>query len=452
MISSSKFYSVFASLLVFGSVTGFSQNASFHLRGYTGLQEGDVKATYHNIPHIGNMSNLYAEYPISFNESSYFHFSSLIVGAKVESQTTGEKLALTIPSAYKSSPDYSESWTFNPLEGYSKATHMETLARASDPDTWPDSWAGEWKGYFGNNVTRSSEELMFVSSDETMTAYIDQYQPFDDEPELGGLGIHIKTHIFAWNTSATDTYAAMRNTHVVIHDITNTSDKNIDSLFIGNWVADLINSTGSDDQIEIDSARSAVLFYDGTGTGVAAIQLLDQPSSALMVNEVNVGSINLDDDEETYTIFTEYMGGLASGDTDITISTLPFSLLAHESTIVAYAYSIQEEAESTSQNKEDLKARMDYIKSSYESDFTKDALDEIPLADDQSNLELKLDISAVDSMVNLEDATVNAIITREYFEEKFALRAFSKISKTSFDVGLSFFDIFGRLWTKRIYH
>ncbi len=407
------YLSVLIAITVSFLVKGQSINPTL-LRG-TILHEGELNSTYFNVPHIGRMeSSSLDQRTLSYGhlDNSYLYFSSLIIGAKVTNMINGEKFALTVPSAYRTSKSGGKKFTLLPIEGSTNST-SNTIPRASDASTWPESWGGIWNGFFGVGETRSTEELTFISSDINMTEYSEtgSYLPFKDNSELGGLGLEVKTHAFAWSPSQEDAFRQMENVQVVVHRISNISDYDIDSLFVGNWVADLIRWNTSDDQKELDTLNSTLLMYDNSGAGVVAIKVLDNPSlEPIIMNEFDAGALQLNADESVYEIMTINNDNDTSSDTDLTLSTRPFTLQKDSSAIIAYAYTIVEEGHTVEENKAIIKSKLDYVYESYKSGFTLDRLSDIQLSNGERNININLDMSSADTLMNLNQAIVNAVI------------------------------------------
>lgn len=129
---------MFKKILVLGillsplnAITIFAQSSDVSDLRNTILQEGELRSSYFNVPHVGRMgaSSLNQQLMSYENpDNSYLYFSSLIVGAKVMNMLSGEKMAITIPSAYRTARDGTERYTFAPLSNLSSRS-SNTLTR-----------------------------------------------------------------------------------------------------------------------------------------------------------------------------------------------------------------------------------------------------------------------------------------------------------------------------------
>jgi hypothetical protein len=227
-----------------------------------------------------------------------FQFSP-IIGASVPSAEDPNKKLRVISDGlydyenYRSvDPENPEFfWTWEPLPGYADPD-QEYIAsnpaadsdRDGKPDTWPRDWyhpsLGEyvWPGYLRVGENNADLEVYWAMDDRFNRRH--PYYPFVGDSSRKGLGIQIDGRAFQWS----NTLAA--NAVFFVWDITNVSDKDLDSVFFGiygdpdlgggspynqtdnGYFVPPFNVPGHAPVDDIPGyARSMVYFWDSKGTG-----------------------------------------------------------------------------------------------------------------------------------------------------------------------------------------
>ncbi len=233
-----------------------------------------------------------------------FQFSP-IVGASVPSEEDPAKSIRVISDglfdyeAYRSvdpqNPEF--FWTWEPLPGYADPD-QDLMAsnpavdsdRDGKPDTWPRDWyhqtLGEyvWPGYLRVGENNADLEVYWAMDDKYNLRH--PYYPFINDTSRKGLGIQIDGRAFQWS----NTLAA--NAVFFVWDITNVSDKNLDSVFFGIYGDPDLGGGSPYNQSDngffippynvpnhppVDNipgyARSMVYFWDSQGTGRFGVPL-----------------------------------------------------------------------------------------------------------------------------------------------------------------------------------
>ncbi|MEP2446588.1 MAG: T9SS type A sorting domain-containing protein [Balneola sp.] len=299
------------------------------------------------------------------------------------------------------------------------------MVRASDSETWPEHW-NQWDGYFGSD-TRSSEEIYYNSSDQNLTIFSEtgQYRPFPEDPTIGGLGISVQTNVLAWNIRGEEKLKSLDNSFVVVHRIKNNSAKDLDSVIVSNWVADFVqNRSSSNNRVYIPSEKT-ILFYDSNFEGVAAIKLLSI-SSGMNVYPFPAGILQVNNDETTYDLMSNSSDSVEVisnnlEDSDVLISSDHLKLEAGESFEFAYSISISQKKNSFEENKNDVLIKSKYVSDQFQSGFTLDNVDQVELSGPNTKINILLDMSSADSIINLESGTVIAELTTNNTTQSYEL-------------------------------
>jgi len=306
-------------VLLLGWLSGFAFSAiaqlpsedrsEFEERRKSILDANNLRATYHNYGFAGRASaadELVFEFPKNTNRW-YIYFVSIFMGAEVENQggTGNQRFPIVIAPDYRTNPQTGDSWSMNPVPGYFNQESSE-IARSDRgpasplgstwPERWPDKmddesdpgWAGQWNGFFGKGIFNADQEFYYRAGDDRYTRYnnnnVTRFQPFQDAPERGGLGLVMDSRILAW------TQNLIADVHFNIFEIRNDSPNNYDKVSFMLWTADWVG-TPSDDQPFFDQQRSTAFFtdarptaappeFDNTTIGVAAVRFLETPGNA----------------------------------------------------------------------------------------------------------------------------------------------------------------------------
>jgi hypothetical protein len=227
-----------------------------------------------------------------------FQFSPIVGGSVPSAEDPNKKIRIISDGlydypAYRSvdpqDPEF--FWTWEPLPGYADPD-QEYLAsnpatdsnRDGKPDSWPREWyhptIGEyvWPGYLRVGENNADLEVYWAMDDRFNLRH--PYFPFVNDSTRKGLGVQIDGRAFQWS----NTLAA--NAVFFVWDITNISDKDIDSVFFGIYGDPDLGGGSPWNQNDngffippynvpnhppVDDvpgyARSMVYFWDATGRG-----------------------------------------------------------------------------------------------------------------------------------------------------------------------------------------
>jgi hypothetical protein len=243
-----------------------------------------------------------------------FQFSP-IIGASVPDANDPSRRIHVISDGLKEYDQYiersptGELWQWEPLPGFSDPTQdkmasnpAEDLDGDGKPDSWPREWYNPtlgryvWPGYLQQDVSNAELEVFWGMDDRHNTEF--SYFPFENDPTRKGLGVQIDGRALQWSN------ALAENAIFFVYTVTNTSDKDLDSVFFGIYGdpdvggASPFNDNnlgffippyaedGSVDDIPV-YARSLVYFWNTTGqgrggvkTGYIGCKFLESPSNS----------------------------------------------------------------------------------------------------------------------------------------------------------------------------
>lgn len=179
------------------------------------------------------------------NLSYVFQFSPVVGASVPDPDNSSNRLHIIsdavwdYPSLREINPENpNELWNINPLPGYADPD-QEKVASNPDvdsdgdgkPDSWPTEWynpnLGEylWPPFLTESATQPALEVFWVMDDRDNKEF--SYQPFTYDPTRGGIGVEISARAFQWDEFGLD------NSIFFIYDITNVSDKDLDTVFFG---------------------------------------------------------------------------------------------------------------------------------------------------------------------------------------------------------------------------
>ena len=188
---------------------------------------------------------------------------------------------------------------FEPLPGYFNP--LKQSVAFSDKDTlWPQTWptfigilgdtisglSGKWPGQFDfipwrhdttpirDSVVESivaDQESYFVAIDSSNTEFMPGNNAgnpyYDPGNNLNGLGIKVTARGYQWSA------LPVQDVIVWVYEVTNISNKDIDSMVVGYFTDVRIGGPGSDfsdDMYGFDTTFNMVYFYDQDGMGRGA--------------------------------------------------------------------------------------------------------------------------------------------------------------------------------------
>lgn len=298
-----------------GKVAGIEDRKSYFMNGNKIATEvynyGGIGPGYGGIRGVNN---------VVWRTLSYiFQFTPIFAGAVPDASNPDKTLFIVsdalneYPSAEpERNPETGELWQFQPLPGYADPDQEDMASNpAADndgdgkPDSWPRSWYNPtlgqyvWPGYLSQNATNADLEVLWVMDDRDNAEF--NYYPFENDSSRRGLGIQVEGRAFQWSN------ALAENTIFFIYTVTNTSDKDLDSLVFGIYGDPDLGAFGADTdndddwgyfippfstpEVDVENipiySRSMVYFWDpdGTGaldlpTGYLACKFLESPGNA----------------------------------------------------------------------------------------------------------------------------------------------------------------------------
>ncbi len=254
--------------------------------GY-GLLRGVNNFVWHNLSYVFQFCPIVgASVPDANNPSKRIH---IISDGLHDYETSSYHLQ-------ELSPNGDTLWQWQPLEGYEDPTqqHMASnpapdLDGDGKPDSWPRSWYNPdlgkyvWPGYLSQDANNADLEVFWGMDDRDNAEF--QYYPFPSDSSRRGLGVQVEGRAFQWSN------ALAENTIFFVYTITNTSEKDIDSVFFGVYGDPDVGSgspENTDDNgffvppystssVNVDKippyARSMVYFFDEDMTGPQGLKL-----------------------------------------------------------------------------------------------------------------------------------------------------------------------------------
>jgi hypothetical protein len=268
-------------------------NITVELFNYGGIAPGFPSA---NLRTIGNL--IWRKLPYIFQFCP-------IVGASVpDPQNPNNRIYIVSDGLYdydnyrEQSPT-GERWVWKPIEGYADPDQnliASNPAYDSDKDGKPDSWPREWynptlgeyvwPGYLAQGATNADLEIYWAMDDRDNKEF--NYFPYESDSSRKGIGVQVDGRAFQWSNSLAS------NALFVVYSITNTSDKDLDSVFFGIYGdPDLGYSGGGGNENKDDNgyfippysipgvnvddipvyARSMVYFWDPDMTGSSGLPM-----------------------------------------------------------------------------------------------------------------------------------------------------------------------------------
>ncbi len=202
----------------------------------------------------------------------------------------------TSPLLREVSPDGDTLWQWQPLSGYADETQDQMASNPAPdndgdgkPDSWPRDWYNPdlgryvWPGYLSQDATNADLEVFWGMDDRDNAEF--PYYPFISDSSRRGIGVQVEGRAFQWSN------ALAENVIFFVYTITNTSDKDLDSVLfgiygdpdIGGGSPENTDDNGyfvppySIDGVDVSNipvyARSMVYFWDPDMTGPGGMKL-----------------------------------------------------------------------------------------------------------------------------------------------------------------------------------
>jgi hypothetical protein len=199
------------------------------------------------------------------------------------------------PALREVNPTGDTLWQWQPLPGYADPNQSSMASNpAADkngdgkPDSWPRSWYNPvlgkyvWPGYLSQDAPSADLEVFWAMDDRFNMEF--PYYPFPGDSTRKGIGVQVDGRAFQWSN------ALAENTIFFVYTITNTSEKDLDSVFFGiygdpdlgggspentddnGFFIPPYDSSGRLDQIPVYS-RSLVYFWDPDMKGARGLPL-----------------------------------------------------------------------------------------------------------------------------------------------------------------------------------
>ena len=320
-------YIYLAFIIVFLSQNVFATDYGDHsLRAHSILTGKKVQVTVFNFGQTGR------EDAVSFDEQMPFEWptgsrhiylasSGLMIGAEV-SDTSGAIKHVVDVMNYRNNPDNGDSWSFEPLPGYSNPA-LYKPAISNKPWTWPDFWAdkkndpsdpgwsGHWPGFLGKDVFLPGPEIYYRMSDDNYNKFL--YFPDSADSTRRGLGLEVAMHLFSIDKPV---FADMLFQGFTVY---NRGDKKLSKVNLTMWISSNLGGDGDsmDDIFDYNLDENMLYLHDidhiapnfGDKTvGSVGISFLQTPKDSTGMEQgltgvsyLNTGSLNLNDDEAVWS-------------------------------------------------------------------------------------------------------------------------------------------------------
>ncbi len=199
------------------------------------------------------------------------------------------------PALREVNPTGDTLWQWQPLPGYADPDQPLMASNPADdkdgdgkPDSWPRTWYNPvlgkyvWPGYLSQDAPSADLEVFWSMDDRFNMEF--PYYPFPGDSTRRGIGLQVDGRAFQWSN------ALAENTIFFVYTITNTSEKDLDSVFFGiygdpdlgggapentddnGFFIPPYDSTGRLDEIPVYS-RSLVYFWDPDMKGARGLPL-----------------------------------------------------------------------------------------------------------------------------------------------------------------------------------
>jgi hypothetical protein len=142
------------------------------------------------------------------------------------------------PNLREVNPTGDTLWQWQPLPGYADPSQPYMASNPCDdkngdgkPDSWPWTWYNGtlgkyvWPGYLSQDVLSADLEVFWAMDDRFNMEF--PYYPYPGDSTRKGIGVQVDGRAFQWSN------ALAENSIFFVYTITNTSAKNLDSVFFG---------------------------------------------------------------------------------------------------------------------------------------------------------------------------------------------------------------------------
>lgn len=248
----------------------------------------------------GNPGDFWYEWPKNTNRI-YISLTQLWVGSPVQGVDGGSGFIVDVADFRSNPSDDTESWTFQPIEGYVNPAGSALGIAQSDefeswPPFWPDKlndesdpgWIGSWNGLFGKNVFNADQEFFYKVGDDEYDRLEEQggvlYLPDTTDLSRRGLGLITEVRILAWSQILID------DVIFLLHAIKNDGTEDLPQVGVAIWLADCVGGDCQDDVPFFDLQEDVAFMTDADGVGdqnfgsdpvgSATIAFLETPGNA----------------------------------------------------------------------------------------------------------------------------------------------------------------------------
>ncbi|HSQ74300.1 MAG TPA: hypothetical protein VLT13_02015, partial [Bacteroidota bacterium] len=173
-----------------------------------------------------------------------FQFCPLVGGSVPDARDPSKRLHIIsdglwdYPGYREVNPTGDTLWQWQPLPGYADPDQPDMASNPADdddgdgkPDSWPRTWYNPtlgkyvWPGYLSQDILSADLEVFWAMDDRFNTEFT--YYPFPSDSTRKGVGVQVDGRVFQWSN------ALAENTIFFVYTITNTSEKDLDSVFYG---------------------------------------------------------------------------------------------------------------------------------------------------------------------------------------------------------------------------
>lgn len=176
--------------------------------------------------------------------SYVFQFCPLVAASVPDAYNPEKQLHIVsdglwdYPNLRDVNPTGDTLYSWEPLDEYADQSQGLMASNPADdndgdgkPDSWPRTWYSAeqgkyvWPGYLSQDATNADQEVFWAMDDRDNVEF--SYYPYLNDSTKKGLGVQVAGRALQWSN------ALAENTIFFVYTITNTSDKDLDTLYFG---------------------------------------------------------------------------------------------------------------------------------------------------------------------------------------------------------------------------